>query len=338
MFHWIAKIIISTSIFLGITSPAVSPIPIVVLTPIPTAIVSASATPKLVSKQIIKFQIPIPSTITTSIPTLTPTPISTPTSTYDCNKISNLSRRVVAGREMQIEEAIEYYKQYPPTAEGVLESTKNQYALYLEAKQKCPMSTPVATPTPVGYTETQTIARDFLNNPILDSLKTFCEKAKNISSSQTKEVLNEDKTAIKMVNIPLSETISSCAYLSDSNSDIVFISPSPSSLLIDLCATDTDTLRMTKIKWNDKIRGYNQTYKLYGSKNNSLLSFTVANVNYELIPSCPVERTSKIVDGIVYYSITPSVLLELYPSRVSTFININNSIVVPEVEIRKLIK
>lgn len=58
MFHWIAKIIISTSVFLGITSPTVSPTPIVDSTPTPTAIVSPRATPT--PKLIIKSQTPTP--------------------------------------------------------------------------------------------------------------------------------------------------------------------------------------------------------------------------------------------------------------------------------------
>lgn len=54
-----------------------------------------------------------------------------------CNEAEDLSKRVVAGREMHIEEAINYYNQYPPNAEGVLENTHNQFSAYLEAKEKC---------------------------------------------------------------------------------------------------------------------------------------------------------------------------------------------------------
>ena len=54
-----------------------------------------------------------------------------------CNKMETLSKRIVAGREMSIREAMDYYEQYPPTAEGVLEETLSQYQSYLQAKEQC---------------------------------------------------------------------------------------------------------------------------------------------------------------------------------------------------------
>jgi|AntAceMinimDraft_18_1070375.scaffolds.fasta_scaffold230369_1 uncharacterized coiled-coil protein SlyX len=54
-----------------------------------------------------------------------------------CNKMEILSRRVVAGREVSIQEGVNYYDQYPPTAEGVLEETQTQYQLWLQAKEEC---------------------------------------------------------------------------------------------------------------------------------------------------------------------------------------------------------
>lgn len=262
MFHWITKIILSASIFLGITSPAISPTPIVDSRPTPTAIVSIQAMPKLTPKQIIKSQTPTPPITPTSVATPVPAPEST--------------------------------------------------------------SMPTPTPTPIVYTETQTIARKFLSNPTLNNLKIFCEKAKSIDSSQTEEVLNEDKTAIRVVSIPLSETISSCVHLNNPNSDIVFIFPTSNSLLIDLCAEDTDTLRMSKIKWNNKMREDNQIYKLYGF-NNNIPGFVAGGVDYELISGCSGEPIA-------------SLQLELYSKKVSMFINFNSSLVAPEDEISKLVK
>jgi hypothetical protein len=266
MFHWITKIIISASMFLGITSPIVSPTPLVDLTSTSTVVVSDRATPKPTLKQITKPQIPTPSTTTI----LTPTPIPT---------------------QIQIQ---------------------------------------ASTPTPVVYTETQTMAKDFLSNPTLDSLKVFCEKAKNIPSLQTKEVLNDDKTAIKLVNIPLSETIQGCGYLNNPNSGVVFISPTSTSLLINLCAEDTDTLRVTIIKWNNKMREYNQTYKLYGFNNSYRgLSGTHAddNTNYQSISNCP-ENDKRVTDAET----------KLYQKRALTFIGVNKYLITPEVEIEKLVK
>ena len=54
-----------------------------------------------------------------------------------CLKMLTLSKRVVGGVERPIEEGVEYYNQYPPSREGVLEETQEQYNLYLEAKEKC---------------------------------------------------------------------------------------------------------------------------------------------------------------------------------------------------------
>jgi len=54
-----------------------------------------------------------------------------------CNEMEVLSKRIVAGKEMPVGEAVDYYNLYPPTAEGVLEQTLTQYQLYLQAKEKC---------------------------------------------------------------------------------------------------------------------------------------------------------------------------------------------------------
>ncbi len=49
-----------------------------------------------------------------------------------CNKMEILSKCVVAGRERSIQEGVNYYDQYPPTAEGVLEETQAQYQFWFQ--------------------------------------------------------------------------------------------------------------------------------------------------------------------------------------------------------------
>jgi len=116
--------------------------------------------------------------------------------------------------------------------------------------------------------ETQIIARNFLNNPTLENLKVFCKQANSIPSLKTEDVLSEDKKTIKTVTLSLSETISSCQYLNNPDSGIIFISPKYDSLLISFNDSDDDRTRMNKIQWNNKIQEYNKIYKLYGYSDN----------------------------------------------------------------------
>jgi hypothetical protein len=130
-----------------------------------------------------------------------------------------------------------------------------------------PSPTPILTPTLTAIpqkqlTEKESIIKDFLDNPSVDNLKVFCDKAKNVQSQQTKEVLSEDKTAIETINKTLSEVLTSCRYLTYPNSH--FFLSNLDSLLVNLDSSDNDSIRIIKIKYNDQIKEYDQKYKVYG--------------------------------------------------------------------------
>ena len=114
-------------------------------------------------------------------------------------------------------------------------------------------------------TEAEQVINNFLGNPSLDSFRVFCDRAKNIRSSQTKEVLSADRTRLETVNKTLFEVVSSCRYLNDPNSG-VFFTPNLESLLVHLDSTDTDSIRIKKINYNNQIKELDHQYKVYSYK------------------------------------------------------------------------
>lgn len=106
------------------------------------------------------------------------------------------------------------------------------------------------------------VIKEFLDDPSLDNFRVFCNKAKNVKSSQTEETLSEDRTKMELVNKTLFEIVSSCRYLNDPNSGVFFVS-NPESLLVNLDSTDTDNIRTKKINYNNQIKELDHQYKIY---------------------------------------------------------------------------
>lgn len=112
-------------------------------------------------------------------------------------------------------------------------------------------------------TEEESLIIGFLSDPSLDNFRIFCNKAGNVQSKQTKEVLSGDKTTMITVNKTLFEVISSCRLLTDPNFGYIFVN-SIDNLIVSLDSSDSDDVRIRKIRFNDQIKELNRGYKVYG--------------------------------------------------------------------------
>lgn len=111
-------------------------------------------------------------------------------------------------------------------------------------------------------TEAAQVINEFLSNPSMDNFRVFCVKAKDIKSSQTKEVLSADRTKMETINKTLFEAINTCHYLTDPDSGFLFVS-NLEDLLVDFDDIDTDSVRTKKISYNDQINELDHQYKIY---------------------------------------------------------------------------
>lgn len=112
---------------------------------------------------------------------------------------------------------------------------------------------------------------DFLNDPTLENFKIFCDKVKNIQSTQFKEVLNSDRSAMEKISLTIYEITPSCKYFGDYFNQLnippeesgVYFVVSDQNKMVSFKDSDTDYVRRRKIQFNDKLKTYNQNYKFY---------------------------------------------------------------------------
>lgn len=109
--------------------------------------------------------------------------------------------------------------------------------------------------------EAAKIITDFLISPTLDNFKVFCEKAKNIPSKETKDILSNDKTQILKEFVMLSEIVIHCNLINNKN--YTFVVPKPDDFVLSLDGSDSDNLRMSKIGFNERLRDVNAKYPFY---------------------------------------------------------------------------
>jgi len=120
------------------------------------------------------------------------------------------------------------------------------------------------------------LAEAFLEEPTLDNFDYFCKRSKEIDGPEKKEVLNDDRTEMIMVNATLYENFCWCKmYLEDDG--YVFVEADINHQ-IEFLPSDNDKEREYKIKYNEEIEEIVQNYNFYafhivsdiGSNNPSL--------------------------------------------------------------------
>lgn len=133
----------------------------------------------------------------------------------------------------------------------------------IEAPQKIKSSqqASIATPSQEQPSEAKILIKEFLDNPSPDNFRVFCDKAKNVKSSQTKESLSADRTQMELVNKTLFEVVDTCRTIT--NPEIIFVSDLD-SLLVSLNGTDTDSIRIKKLDYNKQLKELGHQYKIYG--------------------------------------------------------------------------
>jgi len=115
------------------------------------------------------------------------------------------------------------------------------------------------------------IIEEFLEKPTFDNFKIFCEKAINIPTQRTIEVLSEDRERIEIKYLSLYQVIPSCKYLGDYFEELsapleecgVHFVISNQVNPVQFENTDSDTIRTRKIRLNEKIEEYNQNYDFF---------------------------------------------------------------------------
>jgi len=128
-------------------------------------------------------------------------------------------------------------------------------------KQNTTIISAPTTVTPAVNASRSALIAEFLKNPTLDNLKTFCAQAKNVTSNSTKQVLDSSRENLITVKQTLYEEMIDCQRL-DSNTYNIHILPLDDSSLVPLKNSDTDKIREAKIATNNKIKSLITTSKV----------------------------------------------------------------------------
>lgn len=100
-----------------------------------------------------------------------------------------------------------------------------------------------------------------LNNPTLESFRTFCNSAKNIQGKRTKQVLDSNRENMITVKLSLYDDFNDCQNLDNLDRGVSYL-PLDSNLIVSLANNDTDDMREAKVIFNNKIKDIMATSKL----------------------------------------------------------------------------
>src|SRR3989344_4767972 len=100
---------------------------------------------------------------------------------------------------------------------------------------------------------------EFLKNPTLENFKVFCDSAKNIEGSKTKQVLNSNREQMVTIKLSFYYDMQDCQIYDEDEYSML---PLDNNLLVTLSSDDTDGMREAKIIFNDKVKNTIVTSKV----------------------------------------------------------------------------
>jgi len=146
----------------------------------------------------------------------------------------------------------------------ILDQQATQTSVSQNQSEKTDSTTTITINTEISNSKLQdqrkVAMEELLQNPTLESYKTFCNKAKGLQGFDTKEELNSDKTKIITVQETLYDELDYCKTLDGAKKFIVYTLPD-NGLSIPFESNDTDLEREAKIRYNDALTEVSQKSK-----------------------------------------------------------------------------